>query len=44
MPGWSDAAIWGVILTLGVGTFLIRWSFLGAVGNRPVPELSLIHI
>ena len=38
MPGWSDAAIWGVILTLGVGTFLIRWSFLGAVGNLPVPE------
>ncbi|HRO16513.1 MAG TPA: AzlD domain-containing protein, partial [Paracoccus sp. (in: a-proteobacteria)] len=38
MQAWSDAAIWLVILVLGAGTFLIRWSFLGAVGNRPVPE------
>ena len=38
MAGYSDALIWAVILILGVGTFLIRWSFLGAVGNRPVPE------
>ena len=38
MTGYSDATIWAVILILGVGTFLIRWSFLGAVGNRPVPE------
>ncbi|SHM17875.1 Branched-chain amino acid transport protein [Paracoccus solventivorans] len=38
MSGYSDAAIWFVILALGVGTFLLRWSFLGAAGRRPVPE------
>ena len=38
MQGYSDATVWGIILALGVGTYLIRWSFLGAMGNRPVPE------
>ena len=38
MSGYSDATIWFVILALGVGTFLLRWSFLGAAGRRPVPE------
>ena len=37
MPGYSDATIWLVIGVLGIGTYLIRWSFLGAVGDRPVP-------
>jgi branched-subunit amino acid transport protein len=38
MPGYSDATIWLVIIGLGIGTYLIRWSFLGAVGDRPVPQ------
>lgn len=33
----SDLTIWLVILALGVGTFLLRWSFLGAIGNRELP-------
>lgn len=33
----SDVTIWIIILTLGVGTFLIRWSFLGALGDRELP-------
>lgn len=33
----SDLTIWIIILTLGVGTFLIRWSFLGALGDRELP-------
>lgn len=37
MAGYSDAVIWLVIGALGAGTYLIRWSFLGAVGDRPVP-------
>lgn len=37
MAGYSDATIWLVIGVLGIGTYLIRWSFLGAVGDRPVP-------
>ena len=38
MGAWSDAAIWAIIVVLGIGTYLLRWSFLGAMGNRPVPE------
>ena len=28
---------WIVILALAVGTFLIRFSFLGIIGSRPLP-------
>lgn len=41
MTGYSTAEIWLVILVLGVGTFLLRFSFLGAIGNRPMPEWVL---
>lgn len=34
----SDVTIWLVILVVGAGTFLLRWSFLGAIGNRPLPS------
>lgn len=34
----SPAEIWTVILVLGVGTYLIRWSFLGALGDRELPS------
>lgn len=37
MTGWSDAQIWGIILVLGLGTFLIRLSFLGLLGGRTLP-------
>ncbi|MCQ0969005.1 AzlD domain-containing protein (plasmid) [Paracoccus sp. TK19116] len=37
----SDATIWFVIIVLGIGTFLIRFSFLGALGNRPLPPVVL---
>jgi branched-subunit amino acid transport protein len=33
----STAEIWIVIVGLGIGTFLIRFSFLGLVGDRPLP-------
>ena len=33
----SDMMIWVIILVLGVGTYLIRWSFLGALGEREMP-------
>ena len=32
-----DLAIWVVIVTVGAGTYLLRWSFLGAIGDRPIP-------
>ena len=38
---YSEFSIWNVIIALGIGTFLIRWSFLGALGNRDMPEWVL---
>ena len=38
---YSNAEIWFTILTLGAGTFLLRYSFLGAIGNRPMPQWFL---
>lgn len=37
----SDAKIWIVILGLAIGTFLIRFSFLGIIGDRPLPPVLL---
>jgi len=31
--------IWTVIGVLAVGTFLIRFSFLGLIGDRPLPPI-----
>ena len=36
--------IWTVIVILGVGTFLIRFSFLGLIGSKPLPEWVLRHL
>ena len=40
----SGGALWAVIAGLGVGTFLIRFSFLGLVGRRPLPAWVLRHL
>ena len=37
----SAAEIWLIILALGAGTFLIRFSFLGLLGDRPLPPLIM---
>ncbi|KAF0676428.1 AzlD domain-containing protein [Profundibacterium mesophilum] len=37
----SAAEIWLVIALLAVGTFAIRFSFLGLIGDRPMPPLVL---
>lgn len=34
----ADLKTWLVIIVLGIGTYLIRWSFLGAIGNRVMPS------
>jgi branched-subunit amino acid transport protein len=34
----SDAALWALIAGLGVGTYLIRFSFIGLAGGREFPE------
>lgn len=37
----QDWRIWAVILGLGLGTYVLRLSFLGLIGNRPLPPLVL---
>ena len=32
------ADLWIVMVLLGLGTYVIRFSFLGLLGNRPLPE------
>ena len=41
MNAWT---VWGIIAALGVGTFLLRFSFLGVLGNRELPEWVLRHL
>ena len=44
MSGWSDAAIWGIIAALALGTWAIRFSFLGLIGARRLPGWVLRHL
>ncbi|MFN7222510.1 MAG: AzlD domain-containing protein [Paracoccaceae bacterium] len=34
----DPATFWIVLPALGIGTYLIRFSFLGLLGNRPLPQ------
>ena len=40
----STATIWIVIASLGIGTYLIRFSFLGLIGGRDLPEWCIRHL
>ena len=40
----DKGTIWTVIAVLGLGTFLIRFSFLGLIGSRPLPAWVLRHL
>lgn len=40
----DTASFWIVTALLGVGTFLIRFSFLGILGGRELPEWALRHL
>lgn len=37
-------ALWTVIIGLGVASFALRFTFLGIVGNRPLPGWLLRHL
>ena len=41
---YSDTQIWIIIAVMGVGTFLIRYSFLGLIGDRNLPAWVLRHL
>lgn len=38
---YTAAETWAVIVVLGVVTFLIRFSFLGLIGDRTLPPFAL---
>ena len=40
----NDATLWIVIVSLGVGSFLLRFSFLGLIGDRPLPAWLLRYL
>lgn len=40
----NAAYIWTIIIVLGVGTYLIRFSFLGLIGGKDLPEWVLRHL
>jgi branched-subunit amino acid transport protein len=40
----SPWTVWIVIICLGLGTYLIRFSFLGLIGSRELPEWFLRHL
>lgn len=41
---YSNLEIWGLIVLLGLGTFLIRFSFIGLIGDRKMPDWVLRHL
>lgn len=41
---YPQSTIWLIILGLGIGTFLFRFSFFGIIGNRPLPAWFERHL
>jgi len=44
MMDYSQAQIWAIIVGLGVGTLALRFSFLGLIGRRQLPDWALRHL
>ena len=40
----NHTQIWVIIVALAIGTFFIRWSFLGLLGDRDLPEWAQRHL
>ena len=40
----ETGTLWFIIFTLGIGSFLLRFSFLGLVGDRPLPAWALRYL
>jgi len=43
-PLIDTADFWTLTLLLGAGTFLIRFSFLGLLGGRRLPDWLIVHL
>jgi branched-subunit amino acid transport protein len=44
LSGIDQSTLWIVIFGLGAGSFLLRFTFLGFVGDRPLPGWLLRHL
>ncbi|WP_108858286.1 AzlD domain-containing protein [Aliiroseovarius pelagivivens] len=44
MEDLNHTTVWFVIFVMAIGSFLIRFSFLGLIGDRPMPEWVLRHL
>ncbi|WP_133486683.1 AzlD domain-containing protein [Aliiroseovarius marinus] len=44
MEELNHTTVWFVIFAMAIGSFLIRFSFLGLIGDRPMPEWVLRHL
>src|SRR5690606_26982724 len=44
MTGYSTADLWLIIAAMGIGTYAIRFSFLGLIGRRKLPDWVLRHL
>lgn len=44
MINLTSFEIWTIIILMGIGTFLIRFSFIGLIGGRALPEWVLRHL
>ena len=40
----DKTTLWIVIFALGIGSFLLRFTFLGFVGDRPLPAWLTRHL
>lgn len=40
----DTATLWTVIIALGLGSFGLRFMFLGLIGNRALPQWVLRHL
>ncbi len=41
---YSSAELWTIIVLLGIGTYAIRFSFLGLIGSRKMSDWVLRHL
>lgn len=40
----DKSTLWLVIVGLGIGSYFLRFAFIGLVGSRPIPEWVLRHL
>lgn len=40
----SGATLWTIIVAMGVGSYMLRFTFIGLVGDRPLPPWLLRHL